>query len=194
MFASRQVWPWPTWTPACLPTRPPPPWSVSESTCWTWFPPVLFPKQPTHGNNAIPLPTDIIAIIPYNTNNNRSHDHANSLWGLLLCLKPCRGWISLFLFCWTLGVLSSLPQIFLLPSSLSESFAHVGVALNQFLEHKEYIEFRYLLFFFEGLHERVQFYKHLWSFCLSLSVHWLDFLEEKSPSPFDPGVGMGEKK
>lgn len=56
-------------------------------------------------------------------------------------------------------------QIFLLPSSLSESFAHIGVALNQFLERKEYIEFRYFLlfffFFFEGLHERVQFYKHL---------------------------------
>lgn len=91
VFVSWQVWLWPMWTPACLPIRPPLLSSVSESTCWTWFPPVLSPKQPTHGNNAIFFPTDIITITPLNINNSHSHYHSNPFYGLCLWLKWCRG-------------------------------------------------------------------------------------------------------
>lgn len=70
------------WTPACLPIRQALQLSVSESTCWTWFPPVLSPRQPTHGNNAIFLPTDTITISPLNINNSHSHYHSNPLYGL----------------------------------------------------------------------------------------------------------------
>lgn len=173
LFSSRQVWLWPMWTPACLPIRPPLLLSVSESTCWTWFPPAPSPKQPTHGNNAIFLPTDIITIPPLNINNSHSHDHSNPFYGL--CFWPNGAGKNQFLIL-DRGVPSALSQIFLQPSSLPEPFTPNGVSMQQrgLLTHKEYVELN-LGTFFEGwgLHGRVPFFKLLQRCCLSLLVCWL---------------------
>lgn len=85
VFLCWQAWLWPMWTPACLPTRPPLLLSVSESTYWTWFPPVQSPRQPTHGNDAFLLPTDTITITLPHINNSHSHYHASPFYGLFAC-------------------------------------------------------------------------------------------------------------
>lgn len=183
------------WTPACLPIRPAPLWSVSESTCWTWFPPVLSPKQPTHGNNAILLPTDIITITPLNINNSHSHDHSNPFYGLCLWPKRCGGRIIL-VFLLDGGVPSALPQIFLLPSSLPESFipkwSCAATALASEIWGICQIEFGYLFL-------RVYMGMYTFTNCSSdvaspsLPVYWLN-LSVAPRGNISPACGLGRDK
>lgn len=98
MFVLWQEWLWPMWTPACLVTRPLRLLSVSENICWTWFPPVLFPKLQTHGNNAISLPLDVTTLSFLNINNNHSHYHSDLFYELCLSQQWSLGRIRFVFF------------------------------------------------------------------------------------------------
>lgn len=98
MFVLWQEWLWPTWTPACLVTRPLRLLSVSGNICWTWSPPVLFPKLQTHGNNAILLPTDVTTLSFLNINSNHTHYHSDLFYGLCLCQQWSLGRIRFVFF------------------------------------------------------------------------------------------------
>lgn len=167
---SWQVWLCPMWTPACLLIRAALLWSVSASTCWTWFPPVLSPKQPTHGNNAILLPTDNITIIFLISITAiliiiliLSMDSASARNGAVR--------ISIF-FCWLEVLLHSPLRSFCCHLPYINPSSRSGVVLQQ-LGHEEFLKCGYLS---EGWdkHGLVQNHKLLQWCCLSLPVYWLN--------------------
>lgn len=163
------------WTQACQLIRPPLLWSVSENTCWTWFPPDLSPKQPTRGNNAIFLSTDNVTFTPPNINNSHSHYRSNSFYGPFPwpkrlrreSTKSCVGCNrrSLFSLIYFSPIFSHS-----IPSSLS------GVELLQLgpLGFKGvcHLEVGYLLGV-GALQGQVQFHKLLQQCCICLPVYWL---------------------
>lgn len=167
VFVSWQVWLWPMWTPACLPIRPALLLSVSGNTCWTWFPPVRSPRQPTHGNNAIFLSTDTITITPLNINNSHAHYHSNPFYGLNASglngagenQPPSFFFFPFFFF--------GTSQIFLLPSSSPElelSWDSRSIWDTRNMSNTVWVPFVRVT----GV---VQFYKLLQWCCLSLPVY-----------------------